>query len=68
MQLYKPIEKDKCCIITQHIEFKVKLICFKAQGYFNYIFLNYDLNLVPIIKKAEVITVDAAANKKDSSY
>jgi hypothetical protein len=68
MQLYKPIEKDKWCIITQNIEFKVKFFGFKAQGYFNYIFLNYDLNHVPIIKKAEVLTVDVTANKKDSTY
>jgi hypothetical protein len=68
VQLFKPIEKDKWCIITQNIDFKVKFFGFKAQGYFNYIFIDYDLAFVQEKKSAEILSVDKTANKKDSIY
>ncbi|HMP28817.1 MAG TPA: DUF5686 family protein, partial [Saprospiraceae bacterium] len=55
-------------IITQNIDFSVNFFGFKAQGYFNYIFLDYDLNFVQEKKNAEILSVDKLANKKDSAY
>lgn len=67
-QLFKPVEKDKWCIITQNIHFGAKLFGFKARGYFNYIFLDYNLNFIPDKKGAEVLVVDKEAGKKDSIF
>ena len=64
IQLFKPIEKNKWCIITQNIDFSVNFFGFKAQGYFNYIFLDYDLNFVQVWNsKAYKDSLDNANNK-----
>lgn len=71
-QVYVPstIDSNYWNLITQSVEFKIKIFSFKTKGSFNYIFKNYDFgnNFKKDFFDNEVFVVKDNAIKNDSSY
>jgi hypothetical protein len=67
-QLYKPIKENKWAIISQNMDWKAKLMGFKANGYFNYIFLDYNPGVKIDNITKEVLRFDPDATSKKDSF
>ncbi len=71
-QVYVPsiVDKNYWNLITQNVEFKIKVFAFKTRGSFNYIFknYNYEKQFGKDFFNNELFVVKDDAIKNDSSY
>jgi len=70
VQQYKPVAGDIWLINSQNIFPEVSILGFKAAGYFNTLFENYDLNFIPTRKTFgnTLIKYDSLSNQYSDLY